>query len=130
MRMYMVSVAVSRDQNLVTSPRLFRELQRNFVRLFGSNLLSRRKRLCVVIEENAVSFIVNSLRRHEFTEGILAVAVDTADQSALGFAVKGLILLPTVIDNRPHCEAILCALRDKHDRCHQLSSPFKSRIAS
>ena len=126
----MLLVAVSSNQNLVTRPRFFCELQRNFVRLFGSNLLIRRKRLRIVIEENAVSFIVNLLRRHEFTEGILAVAVDTADQSALGFAVKGLILLLTVIDNRPHCEAILCALRDKHNRCHQLSSPFKSRIAS
>ena len=126
----MLLVAVSSHQNLMTRPRFFRELQRNFVGLFGSNLLRRRKRLRVMVEEYTVVFAVNFLRRHEFTEGILAVAVDTADQSALGFAVKGLILLLTVIDNRPHCEAILCALRDKHDRCHQLSSPFKSRIAS
>ena len=79
MRMYMVSVAVSCDQNLVTIPRLFRKFKSDFVRLFGCKLFRRLEGLRVMVKEYAVIFAVNLFCRHEFLEGIGSVAVDSAD---------------------------------------------------
>ena len=71
-----------------------------------------------MVEKDSVILIVNLFRCHEFTVRILSVTVDSADQSALGIAVKGLAFLYTIVDHRVHDRRILCAFLDKNDGCH------------
>ena len=71
-----------------------------------------------MVEKHSVILAVNLLRRHELPEGIRAVAVDAADQSALGIAVKGLAFLYTIVDHRVHDRRILHAFLDENNSCH------------
>ena len=88
------------------------------MRLLGRELLRRRKGLRILVEKYPVSLAVNLLRRHEFTEGICSVTVDSADQLPFRSAVKGLKFLLTIVDNGSHRGRILSAFFDENYCCH------------
>ena len=77
--MDMLGIAVSADLHLISRPCFLRKLSGDLVRLLGRDVLPWMKGLNVLIEVDAVQFVVGSFRCQKFRDGIAAVTVDTAD---------------------------------------------------
>ena len=114
----MLGVGMGSDENFMTGPRFFCELQTDFVNLLGGNVFIWRKGLHIMIKIHAAFFVMCGLGRHKFRKSIFAVAVYTAHQAAAAVCVRNLFLLQTVFDHRFHCADALPRFGNKTDRCH------------
>ena len=81
-------------------------------------MLTGMEGLNVLVEIDAVHFVVGSFRCQELRDGIAAVAVDTAYQFLLGLFVPGFLLLSTVFHHSNHGTEVLLLLLHIGDRCH------------
>ena len=79
MGMDMLGIAVGADLHLISRPCFFCKLSGNLMCLLGRDVLPRMEGLNVLIEVDAVRFVVGSFRCQKFRDGIAAVTVDTAD---------------------------------------------------
>lgn len=75
----MLGIAVGADLHFISRPCLLCKLSGNLMCLPGSNFLPGMERLNVLVEVDAVQFVVGSFRCQKFRDGIATVAVDTAD---------------------------------------------------
>lgn len=116
----MRSIGVRGHQHLMSRPCFLRKRQTDFVHLLGGHAFARRKRLHIMIKIHSAFFVMRSLGRHKFCEGIFAVAVYAAHQSATAVLVRNLFLLQTVFDHRFHCADALMGFGNKTYRCHYL----------
>ncbi len=114
----MRSIGVRGHQHLMSRPCFLRKRQTDFVHLLGGHAFARRKRLHIMIKIHSAFFVMRSLGRHKFREGIFAVAVYAAHQSATAVLVRNLFLLQTVFDHRFHCADALMGFGNKTYRCH------------
>ena len=73
----------------------------------GCDILCWREGLHILIEVDAVHLSVSSLGCFELQNGIQSIAVDAADQSALGILIPGLVLPHTVFHNSTHSIEVL-----------------------
>ena len=130
-RVRIVGVAVGADQHLVTGPRLLRELQRQRVRVGGTDCVAGIERLRILIEVHSRRFPVDLLREHEFVIGVLTAAVDAADEVAVADGIVYLKLLAAVIHDAAHGARALLVLGDVVYGCHvEPSSILLMRLTS
>lgn len=80
-----------------------------------------------MIKIHSTFFVMRSLGRHKFREGIFAAAVYAAHQSAAAVCVRHLFLLQTVVNHRFHCADALMGFGNKTNRCHY---PFLAMSSS
>ena len=80
-----------------------------------------------MIKIHPAFFVMCSLGRRKFREGIFAVAVYAAHQAATAVLVRNLFLLQTVFDHRFHCADALMGFGNKTYRCHY---PFLAMLSS
>ena len=80
-----------------------------------------------MIKIHSALFVMCGLGRHKFREGIFAVAVYAAHQSAAAALVRHLFLLQTVFNHRFHCADTLMGFGNKTYRCHY---PFLAMSSS
>lgn len=78
--MDMLGIAVSADLYLISRPRFLSELSGDLMRLLWRDVFPGMEGLHVLVEIDAVYFIIGSLRCQKFCNGIAAIAVDAADQ--------------------------------------------------
>ena len=123
----MCNIGVRGNQHLMPRPRFFRKRQTDFVYLLGGHAFARRKGLHIMIKIHSAFFVMCGLGCHKFREGIFAVAVYTAHQSAAAVRIHHLFLLHTVVNHRFHCADALMGFRNKTDRCHY---PFLAMLSS
>ena len=90
--MDMRGIAVGGHLHLMPRPGLGGKLQTDGVCLLVADVLPGRKRLNVLVEIDAVQFVVGGLGGEKFREGIGAVAVQSSDVSDTGFRVCSLVL--------------------------------------
>ena len=83
MGMDMLGITVGADLHFMSRPRFFCELSGDLVCLLGSNFLPGMEGLNVLVEVDAVQFVVGGFRCQKFRDGIASIAVDTADQFLL-----------------------------------------------
>ena len=79
--MDVLGIAVGADLHLISRPCFLCKRSCNLMRLLGSDILPGMEGLNVLVEVDAVQFVVGSFRCQEFRDGIAAIAVDAADQS-------------------------------------------------
>ena len=77
--MDMLGIAVGGYLYLISRPCLFCKLSGDLVRLLGSDILSGMEGLNILIEVDAVHFVIGSLRCQKLRDGIATITVDTAD---------------------------------------------------
>ncbi len=128
MRVRVTCVAVGGDQHLIPRPRPPREFQRDLVGLNPRDVLIRRERLCVVIEENAIRFFVAILGRHEFREGVFAVAVHAADKPAPAFLIEDLFVLGAVVNDAAHDFCVLMFVRSESNCRQSFRPPYAAEL--
>lgn len=78
--MDMLGIAVGGYLHFISRPRFLCKRSCNLMCLLGSDILPGIEGLNVLVEIDAVHFVVGSLRCQKFRDGITAIAVDTADQ--------------------------------------------------
>ena len=77
--MDMLGIAVGADLHFISRPRFLCKLSGDLVCLLGSDVLPGMEGLNVLIEVDAIHFVVGSFRCQKFRDGIAAIAIDTAD---------------------------------------------------
>ena len=78
--MDMLGIAVGGYLHLISGPRFLCKRSCNLMRLLGSDILPGMEGLNVLVEVDAVHFVVGSLRCQKFRGGIATVTEDAADQ--------------------------------------------------
>lgn len=125
MGMDVLGIAVGGYLYLISRPRFLSELPCYLVSLLGCDILPGMKGLNVLVEVDAVQFVVGSLRCQKFRDGIAAIAIDTADQSLSRLFIHRLLILGTVFHNRSHGTEMLLLFLDVSYRCHHLPRPMR-----
>ena len=105
-------VAVGGHLDLISRPRLCRELQTNGVGLLVGDLLLGRKGLDVLVEIDPIQLVPGGLGGEKFRAGVGAVTVQTADITPPVFWIGGLVLPLAVTDHRPHGADVLLRFLD------------------
>ena len=123
--MDVLGIAVGADLHLISRPCFLRKLSGDLVRLLGRDVLSWMERLNVLVEVNAVHFLVGSFRCQKLRDGIATIAVDTADQSLPRQIIQRLIILGTVLHHRDHSTEVLLLFLDISDRRHHPPRPIR-----
>ena len=121
--MYMVGIAVGRDENLRTGPGTGGEFQSDFMCLPVGDIFLGREGLDILVEVDAAHFSMCSLGRFKLQNGIHPIAVDTADEPLAGSLVPGLVLSHAVPHDIPHGAEMLLLLRDKSYGSYAASPP-------
>ena len=112
------SITMSGHQYLITGPRLFRKLQSNLVGLLVCEVFFRGKGLDILVEMDAVQFVICPLGCHKFRGSVQPVAVDSADKPLPCYWVNSLILPLAVGDHGTHSAHTLAVFFDISYRRH------------
>lgn len=120
-----LGITVRADLHFISRPRFLCKPSGNLMCLLRSDILPRMEGLNVLIEVDAVHFVVGSLRCQKLRDGITAIAVDTADQFLLRLLVPGFLFLGAVFHHSNHGTEVLLLLLDVGDCCHQLPRPMR-----
>ena len=123
--MDMVAVGMSADQNLVARV-VLSQLESGCVSSQRIYILTFREALYHVIEQNAVSFVVEIFRCHEIPVDSFRSAVDTCDE--LLTIEHGLLILHDIVHHRAHAtlgltSGVVCEV----DNCHTITIAFAPR---
>lgn len=119
------SIAVGGYLHFISRPRYFRKLSGDLMRLLGSDVFPGMEGLNVLVEVDAVQFVVGGFRCQELRDGIVAIAVDTADQFLLRLLVPGFLFLGAVFHHSNHGTEVLFLFLDVSDCRHQLPRPMR-----
>ena len=117
---YMLGIAVGGHLHLMPRPGLGGKLQTDGVSLLIGDVLFWRKGLNVLVEIDAVQFVVGGLGGQEFREGIGAVAVQSGHIADASFGVGGLVLPLAVPHHRLHGADVLLGFLDVGYSCQPL----------
>ena len=123
--MDVLGIAVGADLHLISRPCFLCKRSCNLMHLLGSDILPGMKGLNVLVEVDAVHFVVGSLRCQKLRDGIASVTVDTAYQFLLGLLVPGFLFLSTVFHHSNHGTEVLLLFLDVCDCRHQLPLPMR-----
>ena len=77
--MDVLGIAVGGYLHFISRPSFLCKCSCNLMRLLGSDILPGMEGLNVLVEVDAVHFVVGSLRCQKFCDGIATIAVNTAD---------------------------------------------------
>ena len=80
MGMDVLGIAVSTDLHFITRPRFLSKLYGDLVCLLWGDVLPGMEGLNILVEVDAVQFVVSSFCCQKFCDGIATITVDTADQ--------------------------------------------------
>lgn len=75
-----LGIAVGGYLHFISRPCFLCKRSCNLMRLLGSDILPRMEGLHILVEVDAVHFVVGSLRCQKLRDGIVTVTVDAADQ--------------------------------------------------
>ena len=120
-----LGIAVGADLHLISRPCFLCKRSCNPMRLLGRDVLPGMEGLNVLIEVDAVYLVVGSLGCQKFCDGIVAIAVDTADQFLLGALVPSFLLLSAVFHHSHHSTDVLLLFPDVSDCSHQAPRPVR-----
>lgn len=120
MGMYMLGIAVGGHLHLMPRPSLGCKLQADFVGLLISDLFFGGKGLNILVEIDAVQFVISGLGGEEFCEGTGPVAVEACHISAACFGVGSLVLPLAIPHNRLHGADMLLGFFDVGYSCQPL----------
>ena len=123
--MDVLGIAVRADLHFIFRPCFFRKHSGNLMRLLGCDLLPGMEGLNILVEVNAIQFVVGSLCCQKLCDGIAAIAVDTADQSLSRQFIHRLLILGAVIHHGNHGTEVLLLFLDVGDCRHQLPLPMR-----
>ena len=123
--MDMLGIAVGADLHLISWPRFFCKFSSDLVRLLRRDVLPGMEGLNILVEVDAVQFVVGSFRCKELRDGIASVTVDTADQFLLRLLVPGFLFLGAVFHHSDHGTEVLFLFLDVGDCRHQLPLPMR-----
>ncbi len=123
--MDMLGIAVGTDLHLISRPCFFCKPSGNLMCLLGRDVLPWMEGLNVLVEVDAVHFVVGSFRCQKFRDGIAAIAVDTADQSLSRQFIHRLLCLGAVFHHSNHGTEVLFLFLDVSDCRHQLPRPMR-----
>lgn len=125
MGMDVLGIAVGGYLHFISRPCFLRKCSCNLMCLLGSDALPGMKGLNVLVEIDAVHFVVGSLRCQKFCDGITAIAVDAADQFLMRLLVPGFLFLGAVFHHSNHGTEVLLLFLDVSDCCHQPPRPMR-----
>ena len=77
--MDMLGIAVGGYLHFISRPRFLCKLSGDLVCLLGCDLLPWMEGLNILVEVNAIQFVVGNFRCQKFCDGIATIAVNTAD---------------------------------------------------
>lgn len=120
-----LGIAVGGYLHFISRPCFLRKGSCDLMRLLGSDILPRTEGLHILVEVDAVHFVVGSLRCQKFCDGIAAVAVYTADQSLSRQFIHCLLILGAVFHHSNHGTEVLLLFLDVSDCRHQLPRPMR-----
>lgn len=123
--MDVLDITVGGYLHFISRPCFFCKPSGNLMCLLGRDVLPWMEGLNILIEVDAVHFVVGSLRCQKFCDGIAAVTVDTAYQFLLGLLVPGFLFLSTVFHHSNHGTEVLLLFLDVSDCCHQPPRPMR-----
>lgn len=83
MGMDVLGIAVGADLHLISRPCFLCKRSCNLMRLLGSDILPGMEGLNVLVEVDAVHFVVGSFRCQKLRDGIVTATVDAANQFLL-----------------------------------------------
>lgn len=123
--MDMLGITVRADLHFISRPCFLCKRSCNLMRLLGRDILPRMEGLHILVEVDAVQFVVGSFRCQKFCDGITAIAVDTADQFLLRLLVPDFLFLGAVFHYSDHNTKVLLLFLDVSDCRHQLPRPMR-----
>ena len=123
--MDVLGIAVRGYLYLISRPCFLRKRSGDLVRLLGRDVLPWMEGLNVLVEVDAVRFIVGGFRCQEFRDGIATIAVNSADQLLPRQFIRCLLILGAIFHNRSHGTEVLLLFLDVGDRRHQPPRPMR-----
>ena len=123
--MDVLGIAVGGYLHFISRPRFLCKRSCNLMCLLGSDILPGMEGLNVLVEVDAVHFVVGSFRCQKFRDGIAAIAVDTADQPSSRQFIHRLLCLGAVFHHSDHGTEVLLLFLDVGDCRHQLPLPMR-----
>ena len=123
--MDVLGIAVGTDLHFISRPCFLRKLFGDLMRLLGCDLLPWMEGLNILVEVDAVQFVVGSFRCQELRDGIATVTVDAADQLLLRQFIHRLLILGAVFHHNDHGTEVLLLLLDVGDCCHHRPRPMR-----
>ena len=79
MGMDMLCIAMGGHLHFISRPSFFSKLSGDLMRLLGCDILPGMEGLNILVEINAIRFVIGSFRCQKFRDGIAAITVDSAD---------------------------------------------------
>ena len=125
MGMDVLGIAVGGYLHFISRPSFLCKCSCNLMRLLGRDVIPGMEGLNILVEVDSIQFVVGSLRRQKFRDGIAAVTVDTADQLLPQQFIHRLLILGAVFHHSDHGTEVLFLFLDVSDCRHQPPRPMR-----
>ena len=120
-----LGIAVGGYLHFISRPRFLCKRSCNLMCLLRRDAFPGMEGLHVLVEVDAVHFVVGSLCCQKLRDGIAAIAVDAADQLLPRQFIHRLLILGAVFHHSNHGTEVLLLFLDVSDCCHQLPRPMR-----